>query len=123
MEGIKYSKKVMQHFLKPKHFGEIKNADAVGEAGNMKCGDIMRVYLEIKNGKIIDAKFKTFGCAAAIAASDVMCELIIGKTIQQAKKVTNKDIVNYLGMLPTVKLHCSVLGMQTLQDAIKKIKK
>jgi NifU-like protein involved in Fe-S cluster formation len=122
MENIRYSKKVMQHFLKPKNFGEIKDADAVGEAGNMKCGDIMNLYLKVKNGKIVDAKFKTFGCAAAIASSDVLCELVKGKTIKQAEKITNKDIVNYLGMLPKVKLHCSVLGMETFHDAIKKLR-
>jgi NifU-like protein len=123
MENVQYTKKVMKHFLKPKHFGEIKDADAVGEAGNMKCGDVMHVYLKVQKGKIIDAKFKTFGCAAAIASSDVLCELVKGKTIEQAKKITNQDIVNYLGMLPKVKIHCSVLGMETLQDALKKIKK
>ena len=123
MENVEYSKKVMQHFLHPKHFGEIKDADAVGEAGNIKCGDIMNLYIKVANGKIEDAKFKTLGCAAAIASSDVMCELIIGKTIAQANKVTNKDIVDYLGVLPNIKLHCSVLGMETLKDALKKLGK
>lgn len=123
METIQYSKKVMEHFLKPKHFGEIKNADAMGESGNMKCGDIMNLYIKIKNGKIADAKFKTFGCAAAIATSDVLCEIIIGKTVEEAAKVTNRDIVEYLGALPQVKLHCSVLGMQTLQDALNRLRK
>ncbi|MDD5181696.1 MAG: iron-sulfur cluster assembly scaffold protein [Candidatus Nanoarchaeia archaeon] len=123
MEKIEYSKKVMQHFLHPKHFGEIKDADAVGEAGNIKCGDIMHLYIKVADGKISDAKFKTLGCAAAIASSDVMCELVIGKTIEKASKVTNKDIVDYLGVLPTLKLHCSVLGMETLHDALKKLRK
>lgn len=113
----------MQHFLHPKHFGEIKDADAVGEAGNIKCGDIMHLYIKVADGKISDAKFKTLGCAAAIASSDVMCELVIGKTIEKASKVTNKDIVDYLGVLPTLKLHCSVLGMETLHDALKKLRK
>ena len=115
-----YNKKVLNHFLKPKHFGEIKDATVEGESGNIKCGDIMHLYLKIKDGVIIDAKFKTLGCAAAIASSDVLCELIIGKTVEEAKNVSNKDIVEYLGMLPKVKLHCSVLGMQTLKDAIEK---
>jgi len=122
MEKIEYSKKVMQHFLHPKHFGEIKDADAIGEAGNIRCGDIMHLYIKVANGKIKDAKFKTLGCAAAIASSDVMCELIIGKTIAQAAKITSSDIINQL-KLPPIKIHCSVLGSQTLIDAIKKYEK
>jgi len=122
MEAINYSKKVMKHFLKPKHVGAIKDATVIGKAGNLRCGDVMELYLVIKDNKIKNASFCTLGCAAAIATSDVLCELIIGKTIAQANKVTNKDIVDYLGMLPQIKLHCSVLGMETLKNALKKLK-
>lgn len=121
-----YSKEVMKHFTSPKHMGEIKNPDSVGELGNMKCGDVMRIYLKIKDNKIKDIKFQTFGCVAAIASSDVLCELAKGKTIEQAKKITNKDIIKRLEGLPNIKLHCSVLGAGALKKAIgsyeKKVK-
>lgn len=113
-----YNKKVMEHFMNPKFMGEIKDADGVGEVGNMKCGDIMKVYLKIQNGKIEDIKFKTFGCVAAIASSDVLCSLAKGKTIEEAKKITGKDIVKELGNLPNIKMHCSVLGDNALRAAI-----
>lgn len=118
-----YSKKVMQHFLKPINQGEIKKADAVGEVGNIRCGDVLKIFLKIKNNKIIDAKFKTMGCAAAIAASDALCELIKGKTIEEALMITHQDIIDYLGGLPSIKIHCSVLGRDALQEAIKNYKK
>lgn len=118
-----YTEKVKEHFMHPKHSGEIKDADAVGEVGNAACGDIMRVYLKVKDEKIADIKFKTFGCAAAIASSDVLCELAYGKSIEQAMKITNKDIAEYLGGLPAVKLHCSILGAEALHDAIINYKK
>lgn len=103
---------------------EIKDADAVGQAGNPRCGDVMKVYLKIKKDKIKDASFQTFGCPAAIAASDAMCELAKGKTLAAAKKITSKDIVKKLGgEMPPIKLHCSVLGMQTLKKAIESYKK
>ncbi|MFH1209410.1 MAG: iron-sulfur cluster assembly scaffold protein [archaeon] len=115
-----YSKKVMEHFMHPKNVGEIKKADGIGEVGNTRCGDKMRVYIKIKNNKIVKATFKTFGCASAIASSDALCELAKGKTIEDAKKITNKDIIDFLGgEMPAVKIHCSVLGMQALRDAIK----
>jgi len=113
-----YNKKVMEHFMNPKFMGEIKDADGVGEVGNMKCGDIMRVYLKVKGEKIEDIKFKTFGCVAAIASSDVLCGLAKGKTIEEAKKIKGKDIVKELGNLPNIKLHCSVLGDNALRAAI-----
>jgi nitrogen fixation NifU-like protein len=115
-----YSKQVIQHFLHPKHFGKIKNADAVGKAGNPRCGDIMELYLKIdkKNQKIKDVKFHTLGCAAAIATSDMICDLIKGKTIKQALQVKFEDIVKELGNLPPVKIHCSVLATQALRLAI-----
>ena len=118
-----YSKKVMQHFMKPKHVGEIKNPDGVATVGNVLCGDQMVVFIKVKDNKIIDAKFKTFGCGAAIASSDVLCELAKGKTIDQALKITNKDIDKYLGGLPKIKMHCSVLGMEGLHRSIEDYKK
>lgn len=117
-----YSKKVMKHFLNPKHFGEIKNATVIGKAGNPVCGDVMYVYLVIKNNKITKASFRTLGCVAAIAASDALCDLIIGKTIKEAEKISSKDIIKHLGTLPPVKVHCSVLGTEALRDALKKYK-
>jgi len=117
-----YNKKVMQHFRNPKFCKEMKNPDAVGEVGNVKCGDVMRVYLKVKNNKIADISFQTYGCTAAIATSDVLCKLAKGKTLEKAMKITNKDIVKYFGNLPLVKMHCSVLGMQTLHKAIEDYK-
>lgn len=115
-----YSKKVMQHGIKPKNVGEIKNASGIGEVGNARCGDIMGVYIKVKDNKIINIKFKTFGCIAAIASSDALCELAKGKTIEEAKKITNKDIIKYLGGdVPAIKIHCSVLGQEALRKAIQ----
>lgn len=113
-----YNKQVMKHFLKPKFSGEIKNPDAVGIIKNDSCGDIMKIYLKIKDGKIKDIKFQTMGCGAAIASSDVLCELAKGKTLKQAKKIDNKKIIKRLKGLPSVKMHCSVLGEKTLHKAI-----
>lgn len=120
-----YNKEVMKHFTKPKNMGEIKNPDGVGEVGNMKCGDIMKVYLKVdkKGNKISDIRFQTFGCVAAIAASDVLCDLAKGKTISEAKKINNKDIIKKLGGLPSIKLHCSVLGSEALHEAISDYEK
>jgi len=114
-----YNKAVMKHFTSPEHMGEIKKPDVIGELGNMKCGDVMKIYLKIKDKKIKDIKFETFGCVAAIASSDVLCELAKGKTIEQAKKITNKDIIKKLGNLPSIKEHCSVLGAGALKKAIE----
>ena len=118
-----YSKKALQHFQNPKFAGEINNPDGVGEVGNIKCGDIMRVFIKVENNKIVDIKFKTYGCVAAIASSDVLCKLAKGKTIEEALKITDKQIVKELGNLPPVKLHCSVLGMNALRKAIENYKK
>jgi nitrogen fixation protein NifU and related proteins len=117
-----YNKKVMKRFLKPKNFGKLKNPDSVGSMGNQKCGDIMEVNFKLDKNKkkIKDIKFQTWGCGAAIAASDALCELAKGKTLKEAKKITNKDIINSLGGLPVVKLHCSVLGAGALHKAIEK---
>jgi nitrogen fixation NifU-like protein len=120
---LKYSKKVMEHFLHPHNVGELKNADAVGEAGNPVCGDVMKIYLKVKNDKIINIKFKTLGCAAAIAASSMLTDLAKGKTINEAEKIKNTDIITGLGTLPPIKVHCSVLGAEALHNAIKNYRK
>jgi nitrogen fixation NifU-like protein len=114
-----YSKKVVERFSNPKNAGEMKNPDAVGEEGNPRCGDVMKIYLKVENEKITDIKFQTYGCIAAIACSDALCELAKGKTISEAKKLKSQDILNELGKLPIVKIHCSILGMKALQNAIK----
>ena len=115
-----YNKKVMDSFLNPKNVGEIPDADAVGEVGNIRCGDALKLFIKLdaKKERIADVKFKTFGCASAIASSSALTELVKGMTLEQAAKVTNKDIVNVLGELPEEKLHCSVMGMEALQAAI-----
>jgi len=115
-----YNKEVMKHFLKPKFSGEIADADAVGETMNDNCGDMMKIFLKIdkKNNKIKDIKFQTMGCAAAIASSDALCELAKGKNLVEAGKIDNKEIIKKLKGLPTIKLHCSVLGTSTLKKAI-----
>ncbi len=113
-----YSEKVMEHFANPRNVGEIENADAVGEVGNATCGDIMRIYLKIEDGIIVDVKFKTFGCGAAIATSSMATELIKGKPIEDALKLTNKAVVEALDGLPPAKLHCSVLAEEAIKSAI-----
>ena len=114
-----YSDKVMDHFMNPRNVGEIADADGVGEVGNAKCGDIMKMYLKIKDGKIDDVKFETFGCASAIASSSMATELIKGKTIDEALAVTNKQVVDELDGLPAHKLHCSVLAEEAMKSAVK----
>lgn len=113
-----YTEKVMDHFTNPRNVGEIENPSGMGEVGNAKCGDIMRIYLKIENEIITDVKFKTFGCGSAIASSSVSTEMIKGKTVDEALALTNKQVVNELGGLPTVKLHCSVLAEQAIKAAI-----
>lgn len=113
-----YSEKVMEHFTNPRNVGEIENADGVGEVGNAKCGDIMRMYLKIDGDVIEDVKFKTFGCGSAIASSSIATELIIGKTIEDVMQLTNKAVVEALDGLPPVKVHCSVLAEQAVKAAL-----
>jgi nitrogen fixation NifU-like protein len=117
-----YSEKVMDHFTNPRNVGEIDNADGVGQVGNLKCGDIMKVYLKIENDIITDVKFKTFGCGAAVATSSMATELIKGKTVEEASKLTNKAVLEALDGLPPVKVHCSVLAEEAIAAAIKDYK-
>lgn len=113
-----YSEKVMDHFSNPRNVGEIENADAVGQVGNAKCGDIMKMYLKIEGDTIVDVKFKTYGCGSAIATSSMATEMIMGKTIKEALNLTNKAVAEALDGLPPVKMHCSVLAEQAVKAAI-----
>ncbi|MGI6621791.1 MAG: Fe-S cluster assembly scaffold protein NifU [Clostridiaceae bacterium] len=117
-----YSEKVMDHFANPRNVGEIEDADGVGQVGNAKCGDIMKMYLKIEDGIIKDAKFKTFGCGAAVATSSMATELIIGKTIKEAEQITNKAVLEALDGLPPVKVHCSVLAEEAIAAALNDYK-
>ena len=114
-----YSDKVMDHFRNPRNVGKIENADGVGEVGNAKCGDIMKMYIKVSEGVITDVKFQTFGCGAAVATSSMATELIKGKSIDEALKLTNKAVVEALDGLPPVKIHCSVLAEEAIKAAVK----
>ena len=114
-----YTEKVMDHFSNPRNVGELKDADGVGEVGNAKCGDIMRIYLKVEDNIIQDVRFKTFGCGSAIASSSMSTEMIKGKSIYEALDLTNKEVANALGGLPPVKMHCSVLAEQAIKKAIR----
>lgn len=113
-----YSEKVMDHFTNPRNVGEIEDADGIGEVGNVKCGDIMRVYLKIKDDVIEDVKFKTFGCGAAVATSSMATDLVKGKTVEEALKVSNKSVVEALDGLPSSKMHCSLLAEEAIHAAL-----
>ena len=115
---MEYSKKVMEHFANPHNVGVIEDANGVGEIGNAKCGDIMKMYLKIENDIIVDVKFKTYGCASAIATSSIATDLIKGQPISEALKLTNKAVVEALDGLPAVKIHCSVLAEQAIKAAL-----
>jgi len=119
---LAYSKKVMEHFINPRNVGEIKDADGIGEIGNPVCGDMMSFYIKVKDNKLEDIKFKTFGCGAAIAVSSMISEVAKGKTLDEALKINNKDIAKKLGGLPKNKLHCSNLGADALHRAIEDYK-
>lgn len=113
-----YSEKVMDHFSNPRNVGEMEDADGIGEVGNPKCGDIMKMYIKVKDGIITDVSFKTFGCGAAIATSSMATELVKGKSIEDALKLTNKAVMEALDGLPPVKIHCSVLAEQAIKAAL-----
>ena len=115
---FQYSKKVLKHFRNPHNLGKIKDPSGVGEVGNMACGDVMKLYIKVKNGVIVDVKFETYGFAAAIATSSVITDLVKGKTIDEAIKMTNKEIIDSLDGLPPIKIHCSLLSVDALNEAI-----
>lgn len=117
-----YSDKVMDHFLNPRNMGELEDADAIADVGNPACGDMMRLYLRIKDGVIIDAKFKTFGCGAAIATSSMLTEMLKGKTLEEAKSISNQVVAEALDGLPPVKMHCSVMAEEALAAALEDYK-
>ena len=114
-----YNQTVMDHFMNPRNMGDLKDADGVGEVGAAACGDIMKISLKIKDGKIEDARFKTFGCGSAIASSSMATELIKGRTVEEAMSFSNQEVVNALGGLPPVKIHCSVLAEEALKAALE----
>ena len=114
-----YNEKVMEHFMKPRNVGEIEDASGTGQVGSAACGDIMKIDIKVENNVIVDVKFQTYGCGAAVASSSIATEMIIGKTIEEAMKFTNKDLLNEIGGLPNSKIHCSILAEEALQAALK----
>jgi len=120
---FEYSKELMKHFKNPKYVKSLKNPSGIGEVGNIACGDIMHLEIKVDKDKIKDIGFKTFGCAAAIASSDIVCGLAKGKSLNEAEKITKEDIINKLKTMPQIKIHCSVLGISALKEAIKDYRK
>ncbi|MFA6437338.1 MAG: iron-sulfur cluster assembly scaffold protein [Candidatus Paceibacterota bacterium] len=118
-----YTNKVLEHFYDPHNYGRMKNPDGVGEVGNPSCGDVLRLYIKVKNDKIIDIKFETLGCAAAIAVSSMTTDMVMGKTLNEALKIKKKDIADELGGLPEIKMHCSNLAEEALKLAIEDYQK
>jgi nitrogen fixation NifU-like protein len=118
-KAFPYSEKVMDHFLNPRNMGELEDANAIGDVGNPACGDMMRLYLKIENDVITDAKFKTFGCGAAIATSSMLTELLKGKHLDEAKRISNEAVADALDGLPPVKIHCSVMAEEALAKALE----
>jgi nitrogen fixation protein NifU and related proteins len=118
-----YSDLVMDHFANPRNMGEIEDPSAIGDVGNPTCGDMMRLYLKIENGIIVDAKFKTFGCGAAIASSSILTEMLIGKKVEDAMKISNQAVAEALGGLPPVKIHCSVMAEEAVKAALDDFEK
>ncbi|MFO8016656.1 MAG: iron-sulfur cluster assembly scaffold protein [Candidatus Woesearchaeota archaeon] len=114
-----YTKKVFEYFQNPQHAGEFKDPDGTGEVGNPKCGDMMEISIKVSDDRIDDIKFKTFGCIAAISSTEALCRVAKGKTLEEAKRITSKEIMEELGGLPPVKIHCSVLGADALKKAIE----
>lgn len=123
MTDLTYSKEILKRFQNPKFVKSLKKPNGMGEVGNIKCGDVMHLEIEVEKDKIKDIGFKTFGCPSAIASSEVVCEIAKGKTLKQAEKLTNADVVKKLKGMPPTKIHCSVLGIEALQKAIKNYKK
>jgi len=118
ISNTQYGEKVMEHFKNPRNVGEIPDADGIGNVGNPVCGDIMRLYIKVQDDKIVDAKFKTFGCGAAIATSSMVTEIVKGKTVKEALRISNRAVAEALGGLPPIKMHCSVLAEEALKSAI-----
>ena len=118
-ENVDYNEKVKDHFFNPRNVGEIKDADGVGTVGNPQCGDIMTIYIKVKDERIEDIKFKTFGCAAAIASTSIATGMVMGKTLNEAEKITREDVANELGGLPAIKMHCSNLAADAIKKAIE----
>lgn len=114
-----YSEKVMDHFMNPRNVGEIPDADGIGMEGNPTCGDVMKIYIKVENGRIVDAKFKTFGCGASIAVSSMVTEMVKGKTLDEALQISKETVADALGGLPPQKMHCSNLGADALRKAIE----
>ncbi len=115
---LNYSQELLKRFKNPKHVKKLKNPSGIGEIGNVQCGDVMHLEIKVEKDKIKDIGFRTFGCAAAIASSDVVCELAQGKTLEEAKKITKNDIIGKLESMPPIKIHCSILGIEALKKAI-----